>query len=263
MSARHLEAIKAIQAPTSGKEVQQLVGFLQYFASFVLRFSKLTAPMNELCNKRHLSPGDWTKECETSLQILKDTFARPGLLRHNPLAPDDPDAGKMELHMDFSAKGVAACQYQTQRVDGVAKLRFIDAAGCKMLQYEKNYHSSKGELAALHYAVNKWEHLLRSKPFIVLTDSKTVENWATMKDPGGVIRRWLEQLWLFCFKVYHRSGVDMVNADFLSSLANLPNATPSEAAKAEPLDQVYPLPYPLNQMQEEFNITATGGAYAP
>ena len=65
------------------------------------------------------------------------------------------------------------------------------------------------------------------------------------------------------FQVYHRSGVDMVNADFLSSLANLPNATPSEAAKAEPLDQVYPLPYPLNQMQEEFNIMATGGAYAP
>ena len=79
--------------------------------------------MNELQNKRHLSPGDWTEECETSLQILKDTFLKPGLLRHYPLAPDDPDAGKMELHMDFSAKGIAACLYQTQRVDGVAKLQ--------------------------------------------------------------------------------------------------------------------------------------------
>ena len=54
----------------------------------------------------------------------------------------------------------------------------------------------------------------------------------------------------------------MVDADFLSRLANLPDATPSEAAKAEPLDQVYLLPYPLNQMQEEFNIMATGGACA-
>ena len=43
LSTRYLDAIKA---PTSRKEVQQLVGFLQYFASFVPSFSQLTAPMN-------------------------------------------------------------------------------------------------------------------------------------------------------------------------------------------------------------------------
>ena len=64
------------------------------------------------------------------------------LIRHYPLAPDDPDAGKMEVHMDFSAKGMAACLYQTQRVNGEARLQFIDAAGRKTLAYERNYHSS-------------------------------------------------------------------------------------------------------------------------
>ena len=54
----------------------------------------------------------------------------------------------------------------------------------------------------------------------------------------------------------------MVDADFLSRLENLPNATPSEAADAKPLDQLYPLPYPLNQMQEKFKVTATGRACA-
>ena len=87
------------------------------------------------------------------MQILKDTFALPGLLRRYPLAPDDPNARKMEVHMDFSAKGMAACLYQVQFDDGEPKLQFINAAGRKTLAYEKNYHSSKGELAALHFAV--------------------------------------------------------------------------------------------------------------
>merc|ERR1711914_38848 len=228
LSFRHLEYIEAIKAPRSGKEVQQLVGFLQYFASFCPEFSQLTAPMNALRNKRHLAPGDWTQECEESLRTLKAHFAKPGLIRHYPLAPDDPDAGKFEVHMDFSAKGLAACLYQTQRVNGEARLRFIDAAGRKTLPYERNYHSSKGELAALHFAVNCWEHLLRSKPFVVLTDSKTVENWTTMKDPGGVIRRWLERLSLFEFEVFHRPGVDMVDAN-------------------------YTLPFPLSKMYQEYD----------
>ena len=77
LSNRHLAAINCIKAPRSGKEVQALIGFMQYFASFVPRFSQLTSPMNALRNKRHLSPGDWTEECERNLQILKDTFTEP------------------------------------------------------------------------------------------------------------------------------------------------------------------------------------------
>ena len=255
LSSWHLDYIEAIKAPKSGKEVQQLVGFLQYFSSFVPHFSQLTAPMNELCNKRHLAPGDWTIECENNLQQLKASFTHPDLLRRYPLAPDDPDAGKMEVHMDFFAKGIAACLFQTQRVNGEARLRFIDTAGRKTLAYERIYHSSKGELAALHFAVNRWEHLLRAKPFIVLTDSKTVENWTTMKDPGGVIRRWLERLSLFDFEVFHRPGVDMVNADFLSRLDNLREATPSEAEDVEPLDVTYPLPFPMYEEYDNAQLT--------
>ena len=48
-------------------------------------------------------------------------------------------------------KGVVACLYQMQRVNGEAKLQFIDAAGHKTLLFERNYHSYKGEMAALHY----------------------------------------------------------------------------------------------------------------
>ena len=125
----HMKTIKAIKAPTSGKELQQLVGFLQYFSSFVPGFSQLTAPMNALRNKRHVSPWDSMEECKENLQKLKDAFAKPIRLRHYLLPVDDPDARQFEVHMDFSAQGLAACLYQMQRIDGEAKLQFINAAG--------------------------------------------------------------------------------------------------------------------------------------
>ena len=112
-------------------------------------------------------------------------FAKPGLLRHYPLSVDDPDSGKFEIHMDFSSQGLAACLYQTQCIDWEAKLGFIDAAGQKTMPYKRNYHSSEGELVAIHFAVNRWKQCLHSKPFIVLTDSKTVEHWSTMRNPGA------------------------------------------------------------------------------
>ena len=119
LSERHMEAIKAIKAPTSGKEVQQLVGFLQHFSALMPQFSQLTA----LKNKRHLAHGYWTDKCERNLQELKATFAKPGLLCHL----DNPNASKFEVQIDFSSQGLAACHYTTQRINGEAKLRFIDA----------------------------------------------------------------------------------------------------------------------------------------
>ena len=59
--------------------------------------------------------------------------------------------------MDWSAHAMAGVLHQVQ--DG--KLRFIAAWGWKCKSYEANYHSSKGELTALHYAMEKFEKWLQ------------------------------------------------------------------------------------------------------
>ena len=57
--------------------------------------------------------------------------------------------------------------------------------GRKCRPYESNYHSSKGEMLALCYALTKYDHILRLSQFSVVTDSTTVLHWSTMKDTGG------------------------------------------------------------------------------
>ena len=91
------------------------------------------------------------------------------------------------LSLDFSAKAMAAVL--TQGVDKEDKIgRLIAAKSRKCRPYEENYHSSKGELAALLYGVEKFKHILIGQPFVVYTDNNAVVHWRTMKDDSKTLQ---------------------------------------------------------------------------
>ena len=82
---------------------------------------------------------------------------------------------------------MAGVLYQRQHVND--QPIFIGAVGQKCTKYEMNYHSSKGELAALNFALENYKYLVLQGPFLVRIDNTTVLHWETTKDPGGTIRR--------------------------------------------------------------------------
>ena len=112
---------------------------------------------------------------------------------------------------------MAGVLYQRQHTQTLPV--FIGAAGRKTTSYEANYHSSKGELAAMNFSFKKFEHMLKQGPFLVRTDNTTVLHWETMKDPGGTIRRWLQNFSYFDFRIEHRAGTELVDANFISRQA--------------------------------------------
>ena len=98
---------------------------------------------------------------------------------------------------------------------------FIAAKGRKCQAYERNCHSSKGEILAMTYVFQRCERFLLLNRFTVVTDNKTVANWVTMKDPGGTARMWMEFLQKFSFSVVHCPGKELVNVDSLSRSTHL------------------------------------------
>ena len=70
---------------------------------------------------------------------------------------------------DWSATAMAGVLHQVQN----GELKFISSWGWKCNSYEANYHSSKGELAALHYFIEKFEKWLMLGEFLVLSDNTT------------------------------------------------------------------------------------------
>ena len=65
------------------------------------------------------------------------------------------------LRIYFSKVAVGAVLSQEQH----GKERFLGVKGRKCRVYEANYHSSKGEILALVYGLQKFDDLLRYKKF--------------------------------------------------------------------------------------------------
>ena len=61
--------------------------------------------------------------------------------------------------------------------------RFLGCAARKTTNYENNYGSVKGELAALIFSIRKFEHLLRYNKFLVETDAQALKYLQLIKEP--------------------------------------------------------------------------------
>ena len=48
-----VRAVKEMPPPTNVKELQTLLGFVQYLAKFIANMSEITAPLRQLLEKRH------------------------------------------------------------------------------------------------------------------------------------------------------------------------------------------------------------------
>jgi len=255
----HTKTIQALQSPTTGKQVASTLGFLQYYREFIPEFSRLTEKMNGLRNKREITPEDWTPEIEADFRKMINLFLTPGgPVRHFPIPLGQPGGGEFILHIDWSKLGMAGVLYQRQHAQ--KSPAFIGAAGRKTTSYEANYHSSKGELAAMNFAFKKFEHFLKQGSFLVRTDNTTVLHWETMKDPGGTIRRWLHNFSYYNFRIEHRAGTELVDADFISRQTNLPDPTASEAEETEEMEPTFLLPKPLDQFQDLVALVVVGGS---
>ena len=83
----------------------------------------------------------------------------------HPMALGEPGAGEYILITDYSKEAMGAIQHRVTR--------FIGAKGRKCRAYEKNYHSSKGDVLALDYRLKKFR-FLHQGPFTVRSDNSTV-----------------------------------------------------------------------------------------
>ena len=102
-----------------------------------------------------------------------------------------PKAGKFILDTDFSGLAMGGVLSQMQEGEEVV----IAYGSRKLNSAEKNYPSTKGELAAGLYFMKYWSQYLRYGPgFLWRTDNQALRHWKNMTEPSQVIMRWLEEL---------------------------------------------------------------------
>ncbi|GJP84393.1 hypothetical protein CLOP_g14451, partial [Closterium sp. NIES-67] len=104
-----IEAVRSWKTPENVKELQQFLGFANYYNRFVPQYAKLAAPLTNLLKKN--TPYKWEKKHEEAVEQLKQALTSAPVL----ILPD-PERDYV-IEADASDQAVGAVLMQDQGMD--------------------------------------------------------------------------------------------------------------------------------------------------
>lgn len=126
----------------------------------------------------------------------------------------NPRASETALFTDASSAGISGILMQKQETDGL--LHPIYYVSKKTTDVEKNYHSSKLELMAVVYCIERLRNFLIGLKFTVYTDCQALVFLNMHKTQNPQIARWYTFLSEYDLELKYRPGAKMAHVDSLS-----------------------------------------------
>ena len=115
-SKESTEKIMQLQTPTNIKEVQRVLGVVNYYRRFIPKMNDLAMPIQALLKKQSLTKWKWSEECDDALNKIKTMINK-----REALAPFETDEKKkVILDCDASDVGMGAVLEQEQ-ADGTMR----------------------------------------------------------------------------------------------------------------------------------------------
>ena len=197
MQPSKVSTIQKWESPKSVKQVQEFLGFANFYRRFILNYSGVVAPLTRLTRKD--VPFVWDREEEEAFQNLKNAFTSAPILRHfdweKPIVVET-DAS------DFVSAGVLS---QPDEKDVLHPVAFFSK---KHSPAECNYEIYDKELLAIVRCFEEWRpHLVGSPhPIQVLTDHKNLEYFKTKRTLNQRQIRWSAFMSEFPWYAEYRPG---------------------------------------------------------
>ncbi|GBG75783.1 hypothetical protein CBR_g21028 [Chara braunii] len=202
--------------PQTVTEVRSFLGMCGYYRNFVKNYSIVASPLTDLT--RLDTPWDWSDECEGSFKKLKHA-----LMNHEVLMVPDPQKPFI-VTTDASQYSIGAVLAQQ---DG-KKLRPIEYMSKKMPSKKLAKSTYERELYALYKALVHWRHFLLGRFFYLRTDHQTLQWIKTQSTLSDALKRWIEVIDQYDFKLEYLKGEYNKVADALSRRADYLGALVSD-----------------------------------
>ena len=210
-------AVEHWPVPTCQKEVEQFIGLAGYYRRFIDGFSRVAAPLTQLCGTLKKAKGSaqrtppkkrffWGAEQQQAFDALKRAVASGPCLAL-------PDESKPYIvHTDASGYATGAVLMQ-QHEGGLRPIAFLSK---RMSEAEQRYPVHEQELLAILNALKAWRHYLGGRRFEVLTDHQSLQYVETSAMATPRQMRWAAWLAEFDFGIKYVRGELNGAADALS-----------------------------------------------
>ena len=145
MSKVKVQAIQDWPEPRKVKDIQSFLGFANFYHRFIFNYSEITIPLTCLTCKD--TPWNFSDDCRSAFQCLKDTFTSALILTHCIL-----DA-LLLVETDTSDYAIARILSIRCRDEELWPVVFFSRT---MTAPELNYDIHDKELLAIHMSFQAW-----------------------------------------------------------------------------------------------------------
>ena len=205
MNPKKLDCIASWPEPSNKNDVQQFLGFCNFYRRFIRKYADLSLPLTNLLKKG--SSFNFGTNEKKAFQSLKSAF-----LQSPSLGIFDPTLDTfIEVDASDFAIGAVLCQKTAIKSNII-----IATHSRKLSKHELNYSVHDKELLSIIDALKHWRHYLIPSPFVIFTDHRNLEYFMDSKILNQRQIRWAEYLADFSFSIVYRPGVDNAGADSLS-----------------------------------------------
>ena len=211
------------------KQLQQRLGFTNYFREFCPLYSKLMAPLEELRTQGKI---EWTKEHDLILNKFRDILNEQVMISYPDFSKPlivATDASKFGLGcVVFQLVGPNDDQTTVEEIIQSEK-RYIRFASRALTSSERNYGAPQRELLGVLFALKSFRPYLFGHRFRLLTDHQALTYMLERPKVSSVIFNWLDEILTYDFKMEHVPGLKNILPDRISRIYDFDDREPDTA----------------------------------
>ena len=179
MDKAKIDLILNLLTPKTVKDVRSFLGHAGFYMIFINNFSSISRPLCNLLLKE--SNFVWTEDCEIALKKLIHMLMSAPIMQ----APD----WSLPFEIMYDASDYAIRAVLGQRKD--KKPYVIYYASGSLNSAQMNYTTTKKELLAVVFALDKFCSYLIGAPIVIFTNHATLKYLLSKKDAKAQLIRWI------------------------------------------------------------------------
>ena len=202
----NVEAVKNFPTPKNLKQLQRFLGMASYFRKFIRKFAMIAASLHALCRKN--IDFVWTAKENIAFETLKTALITAPVLVF-------PNFGKT-FYISVDASDYAVGAYiSNEKPPNDRPIEYYSKA---LTAPQRNYSTTHKELLAIILAIEKFQHYIWGKHFVLYTDHQALTYLFSQNKVGSRLLRWKILLAEYDFDIIHRKGKNNVVSDCLSRI---------------------------------------------
>ena len=190
------------------KQLQQRLGFTNYFREYVPNYASLMAPLEKLRTQgKNLK---WMPEHDAILEKFRKILNEQVIISYPEFEKE------LIVGTDASKYGLGAILYQVEGVCGKklepeeilkSPKKYLRFASRALTPSECNYGAPQRELLGVLFALKSFRPYLFGNQFRLFTDHKALTYMLERPKVSSVIYNWLDEILQYNFKMEHVPGI--------------------------------------------------------